>query len=148
MSKFDFRSLDVKVDRTARITLYDVNPEKPPVLICKPGTAANKPYFNAVLKRGQKNARRLRAGKMTAAMMDESRNEDRELYPKHVIVGWENVVDIDGAAVPFTAMDCEDFLMALPDWIFDDVRNQLADPTTFLDDGEPTPGEVEDTAKN
>jgi hypothetical protein len=135
------KKLDV-VDKTARFTIAQMASE--PVLIMKPGTEANKLYFNAILKRSRSSMAAIRRGTVTERQIAESREKDRQLFPKFVVVGWENVTDREGNQVPFTPDNCEQFLRALPDWIFDDIRNFAADNANFF--GEPI--DIEETAKN
>lgn len=131
MSNFShLRALEVR-DKTARCTIYQIKGE--PVLVVRPATEANKPYFNAVLKRTRKNVRAVQAGAISQAMIAENRSEDRELFPKHVVVGWEGVSDSHGAAVPFSEEACAEFLEALPDWLFDEVRNFAGNSANFTD---------------
>ena len=120
MANFNhLKALDVK-DKTAEMTIYQI--EGNPVLVMRPATEANKPYFNAVLKRSRKSVRALQAGGVSAAIISENRAEDRELFPQHVVVGWRGVKDVDGNEVPFDKTACAEFLEALPDWLFDEVR--------------------------
>jgi hypothetical protein len=122
------KSLDVR-DKTAPYTIHQI--AGAPVLTVRPATEANKPYFNAVLKRSRNNVRALKAGALSQAMIAENREQDRELFPRFVVIGWADVVDSQGAVVPFTAANCADFLRALPDWIFDDLRNFAGDSVNF-----------------
>ena len=46
----------------------------------------------------------------------KNREQDRDLFPKFVIVGWDGVLDSDGEPVEFTKENCADLLAALPDW--------------------------------
>lgn len=120
MAKFGhLRKLEVK-DKTVEYPLYQLAGEM--VLIVKPATEANKPYFNEVLRRSKKNMRQISAGSIDSALIEQNRADDRKLFPEHVIVGWKNVVDSDKKIVPFTKEDCKDFLDSIPDWIFDDIR--------------------------
>lgn len=102
-----------------------------PILNMRSATEVNKPYFNAVLKRSRSNVRALKAGAISQAMIAENREQDRELFPKHVITGWAGVVDSQGASVPFNVENCAAFLRALPDWIFDEIRNFAGDSVNF-----------------
>jgi hypothetical protein len=122
------RVLEVR-DKTAKCTLYHVKGE--PFLVVRPATEANKPYFNAVLKRTRKNVRAVQAGAISQAMIAENRDEDRELFPKHVIVDWGNVTDSAGEPVPFSPEACTQFIEALPDWLFDEVRNFAGNSANF-----------------
>jgi hypothetical protein len=128
-------------------TLYQLDGE--PKLFLQPGTEVNKPYHNALLKRNAKLAQRFRAGtKVTREMLKENREHDKILYAKHVITGWEGIVDDDGNEVAFTPEVCRQFLAQLPDWIFDDARVFATNPANFLKDDEPDDADAEDTAGN
>lgn len=132
-------------DKTMEYPLFQIAGDPVPTLILKPATEANKPYFNAVLKRSKKNIRALQSGSITSKIMDEGRDEDRELYPKFVVVDWKNVCDANGEDVPFSGEHCEEFLRCLPDWIFDDIRKFAGQPTNFTNT---EPVDVSEKAKN
>lgn len=125
------KKLDVK-DKTARYSIFQIEGE--PALILKPANEANKPYFNAVLKRSRRNVKAIQAGAVNQAMISENRAQDRELFPRFVVVGWEGVTDSKGKEVEFSRDNCSDFLRALPDWIFDEVRNYASNSANFADD--------------
>lgn len=133
------------VDKTMEYPLFQIAGDPIPTLILKPATEANKPYFNAVLKRSKKNLRALQMGSITSKIMDEGRDEDRELYPKFVVSDWKNVVDAKGNDVPFSTDSCGEFLRCLPDWIFDDIRKFAGQPTNFTSVEHI---DIEDKAKN
>lgn len=125
------KNLDVK-DRTARFPIHQI--AGAPALIMKPATEANKPYFNAVLKRSRRNVRALKAGAINQVMIAENREQDRELFPKFVVTGWEGVTDSKGKEAEFNRENCEAFLRALPDWIFDEVRDFAGNSVNFTED--------------
>ena len=128
------QELDVSAETTAEFTLHQITVNgKTPTLIVAPATEANKPYFNALLKRAGKTARQVKAGAVNAGMIEENREEDKELYPKHVIKGWKDVVDATGEDTKFSAKDCEAFVAALPNWLFDEVRNFCGNPASFAE---------------
>ena len=82
------KALEVSADKTSRYTIHQITVNgKTPTLIVAPATEANKPYFNALLKRSGKSTRAVRAGMVSAGMIDETREEDRELYPRLVAKG-------------------------------------------------------------
>ena len=124
------KQLDVK-NKTASCPLYQLAGE--PVLTVKAATEANKPYFNAVLRRSRRNIKAVQAGAINPAMIAENREEDRELFPAHVITGWTGVLDARGEEVPFSREACAEFLQALPDWIFDEMRNFAGNAANFTD---------------
>jgi hypothetical protein len=113
-------------------------------LMVRPATDANKPLLNDALRRVNARPRRARA-KMDAERLDKTRDEDRQLYSQHVVVGW-SVKDGEGKAVPFSKEECLDFLTQLPNWVFDDLRAFCGDPNNFLnlpeDDEEPEAGDT------
>ena len=129
------KDLEVSPDKTARYTLHQITVNGlTPVLIVAPATEANKPYFNALLKRAGKSARAVRAGAISAGMIEENRDEDKILYPKHVIKGWENLVDgKTGEVTKFSVRECTDFINALPDWLFDDLSKFCGNPASFTE---------------
>lgn len=132
MTDFSYlKNLDVK-NKTAHYPIHQI--AGTPVLIMKPATEANKPYFNAVLKKSRRNVRALKAGAINQVMIAENREQDRELFPRFVVTGWEDLVDAKGEAVEFNRENCEAFLRALPDWIFDEVRNFAGDSINFTED--------------
>lgn len=135
-------NLEVKGSKLADFELSRL--EGYPVLTMAPATEANKPYFNAMMKEGQKAFKRVKHGGVTAAALSESRKLSRKLFPRFVIKSWTGVVDLKGNEVPFSKEACEDFLKALPDYIFDEVRDFAGEISNFLDE----PLDVEDTAKN
>ena len=136
MSKFShLKANRVKADATAKYFLYQITVNGvSPTLIVKPATELNKPYFNALLKRSSKTARRAATGKIDPGVIAQNRKEDRQLYPLYVVVGWKDLIGDDGKEVAFSKEDCADFLAAIDDWIFDDLRNFCGAASTFADD--------------
>lgn len=120
-----------------------------PKLIVRPATESNKPYFNEVLRRSAKTLRKAANGDISVDTdtLDKNRQDDRRLFPKHVIVGWEGIKDSQGKEVPFSQENCVEFLQALPDWIFDDIGIFCRKNSNFVD--EPVEiDDAEDLAKN
>jgi len=135
------RALEVR-DKTATVTLFQVSGE--PLFVVKPATEANKSYFNAVLKRTRKNVRAVQAGAISSAMIKENRDEDRELFPKFVVTDWGRVKDSNGQDVPFSEEACSQYLEALPDWLFDEIRNFAGNSANFADGVIDAEGSAED----
>ncbi len=126
-------ALEVSADRTVEYVLHQITVNgMTPTLVVAPATQANKPYFNALLKRAGKIARALRTGNMTAAMIDEKREQDQKLYPKYILKGWCDVADSKGKDVKFSPKEAESFLEQLPDWLFDDLCSYCTDPANFV----------------
>lgn len=137
-------ALDVSMEQTAEYSVHEITLEGlVPVLTLKPATDANKPYYNAKLKRATKNQRIVSGGQVTVSLLDESREEDRELYVKYIVAGWRNVRDASGKEVPFNKKNCADFIGALSNWIFDGVTQFASTSSNFA--GELN---IEKTGKN
>lgn len=121
---------------------FDMPELSPNARLClRPATEANPAYFNNMLKRSATRARKIvRLDRVTAEDAEQNRKEDRELYPRHVIVNWDGVLDQEGKPVPFTADNVKEFCAKVPAWLFDRVRNFAATPERFLpEDAEPDP---------
>lgn len=103
MSILDFDFGALTPTGTARFTLSRVHVRHadPVVLIVKPSGEANEGYAaalkNAVLK-----------GKVDA-------KAHASIYAKHVIAGWEHVLDASGKPVPYTPAGGEELLHGLID---------------------------------
>ena len=136
------KQLEVTRNKTAELTMYEIVGE--PTIVLAPATEGNKPYFNALLRRTGKNVKRVARGGLNAGVISENRDEDRELFPAHVIQGWRGVRDAAGEEVEFSRDECAQWLQALPDYLFDRVREFAGDHSNFVD--EVVDGE--DTAKN
>lgn len=137
------QDLQVSADKTAEFTFFAIKGE--PVLTVAPATEANKPYFNAILKRTRSTARRMKAsGGLNAALLAQNRMEDCELYSKFIVRGWSKVQDKAGKAVPFSAEACLEFLKAIPSYMLDELRNFCAEQSNFLDEDESTPEGLEE----
>lgn len=114
-----------------------------PILIVAPATNANRPYMNATLKASAKITQQIRGGRLDSRLLDANRESDRELYTKFVVKGWSNVRESNGQEVDFSLSNCRDFMTALPDWIFDDLRTFCGHSPNFIETLD-----VETTAKN
>ena len=84
----------------------------------------NRPYINAVLAQQARNRRRLTKGKIDARMLEENREQDRELYPKFVMTGnWGGWLDDEtGEEVPYSEEAARELLTQLPIDEFDELR--------------------------
>ena len=104
-------------------------------------TEGNKGYMNGLLRLtgNTKGARRRKNKEIDANAMNEMREHDTALYPDHVIVGWDKVMDADSKPVKFSAKEAAELLEQLPDYIFDEIRAFANDPANFvlvIDSGE------------
>jgi hypothetical protein len=127
----NLEKLQVNPEKTAAYTIYQIEGE--PVLHLAPATEANKPYFNALLKRSRRNQRRIASGSFTAGVIAENRDNDRVLFPKFVIRGWDKMKTADGKPAKADEATYKAFVDALPDYIFDDMRNFATDSQNFVD---------------
>lgn len=131
--------------QTVDYEVYQIAGE--PILKLLPASESTKPYFNALLRKSGKKVRAMQSSRFSGAMIKENRAEDRILYAHHIIKGWSNVTDANGQAVEFSAENVLDFLNALPDWIFEEIRRYASDIQNFINEGEESL-DVEEVAKN
>lgn len=144
MSQFShLKAMEVKSGSTAEFKMHAL--EGAPILVVRPAMESNKAYFNASLKASRSNMRSIRNGNVTAGLLDETRENDRELYALHIVSGWSAVLDNGGKPVEFSREVAGDFLAALPNWLFDELREFCGTPSNFIADLAP---DTEDTAKN
>ena len=147
MSFNHVRKLAVAPSATSTFTFYQIQGR--PSLTVKPTGEANPQYMNAMFKRSKGVARRLRAGDLSVDLLEETRDIDLALYPKYVILGWEDVMTDQDEPAPFNAETVSMFLNALPDDMFDELRAHCSDLSNFRDDGDGLQDEdVESIAKN
>lgn len=124
---FNFNNLQPKNEAVPYVLWFM---EGNPTLHVLPAGEVNRPYFQALLKLVSQSPTKLTA--LTTARISEERNQDRQLFAKHVIQGWEGVRDTEGNLVPFSYDNCLEFLRALPDNYFDEIRNYAKDLTRFV----------------
>lgn len=144
MANFDnLKAFDVKPDTSVK---YDINEVqmggKTPFLMVKPATEANKPFARAQLQRSNKRARSAGGRGVSLETIEGTRDDDRDLYPRFVVEGWGNVFDTDGKPVEFSVKTCQEFLTALPNWVFDNVRSFCTNPSNFSSIPEPADDEA------
>lgn len=141
------KKLEVDAKSTCLYTFHEILGE--PVLECHPATEQNAPYYRTVMKQAAKTAMRVRSGTMSPAMIAEAREQDRDLFPKHVIKDWPTPpLDSEGEPAAATVENFAGFLEALPDYMFDKLRVHLSNPSNFVDDDEITLDEAGDLAGN
>jgi hypothetical protein len=125
------RKLEVR-EKTSCFIFDDITGE--PTFEVKPATQSNPKYFNALLRSSKSRISRAKKGVIDDTMLKQNRDEDRKLFPRHVIVGWENVMDSSGKEVPFSIENCTEFLEKLPDWLFDKLRDFAASNENFVEE--------------
>lgn len=124
----NLKQLDISADKTALYTLLPLKGS--PKLILSPATADNKPFFNDALKRSRNTQK---SKTVNSATVDAIREADRVIFSEYIVKSWEGVTDKSGEPVPFTKENCLDFLKALPNWIFDDLRIFASSIENFVD---------------
>lgn len=125
-ARYEFFSMEFERD-TGKV---DPETERPimesvvPWIEVRPVGEVNRPYINAVLTHQSRNRRRLTKGKFDARMLEENREQDRDLYPKHVFTGaWGGWIDdATGAEVPYSPEAARELLEQLPPEEFDELR--------------------------
>jgi hypothetical protein len=119
----------------------------PAVLLLKHAGESNRGYNNALIKNNAQTGLARKA--MTGRGGDIALERDLELYPQHVITGWENIPDQNWNAVPYSREDCADFVQnGLQRWIFNELRLFAVQAVNFVDDDVPTSDEVKDAGGN
>jgi len=150
MSKYaHVKALSVSEGDTADFVFYEI--EGHPSLTCLPATSINRSFFNAVLKRRKELARKLRGRKNevpTEAEMAAVRKQDAELFVQYIVTGWSDVIDVDGNEVEFSQEECQEFLMAIPQDMFEDLRNFCLDISNFRQQDRMDPEEQDELAGN
>ncbi len=142
MSQFDFKELEP--NQSAEYEFSDMKTS--PTLTVIHAGQENKGYFNAVLKMNKLTPQQLRKLKnKSMQMVQQDREQDLTLYPQFIVKWWVNVKNTAGVAVPFTKENCEEFLRALPHWLFTEFKGFCNDPTNFL---EVSDVDAEEVAKN
>ncbi len=134
----------LEVAPTSWLALPEVAPSARVLLA--PATEANSAFYNAMLKRSGKRVRAMAArgsDQITAGDVRANRADDRALFPLSVLKGWDGIEDDAGNAVPFSQEAAVEFVEALPDWIFDRIRNHAATPERFVAVGEELPDPAE-----
>jgi len=139
----EFNLSNITPDGTAEFRLEVI----PGVLIVRPASEANQGYFNALLKRNKpQGGRRLRKAQLGVNAEDiaKNRSEDRELYPKYIVVGMRDVRDTAGQIADDTPENREKLVRAMPNWLFDELRIFCSEPMNFLPEGEDPPPDEEE----
>ena len=125
------------------------------VLLLSPALECNSQYYNAMLKMsGARQRQLLKSKSVSAADIDMARDEDRVLYPRYVIKGWE-CVEGDGEGldenghVPFSRENAQKLCHQLPLELMDDVRTEASTPSRFYGDDDEIPApDAEELAEN
>jgi len=154
MSNINFehlRQLDPKGRRVPfplpfTLTRRDGSTTAPALLMLHAGPS-NKGWANASAAFAVKFAAEARSAR-DGDMADLARRRDLELFPLHIVVGWEGVVDVSGDAVSFSPEACSDLFAALPSHIVDDIRVFAVVASNFVPSRLPLAEEIQEAAGN
>lgn len=141
------QDLDVNQSSTIKVYFPEIGPDC--WVEIRPANQSNRLYYNAMLSRsGDRMKRMARSSKITAEDLDLARQDDRELYPLYVMVGWNQMpADRQGNLATFSRQEAKDFCKQLPDWLFDRMRDAAGANERFLPEGMEEP-DVEDVLPN
>lgn len=129
MATYSLKKLRVDHTKTVPYTFpiaLGADQKKRLVFHCVPAGTTNKPLVAAALERQARRG----GGKqrVTADSLEDGLLEACEIYPHHVIRGWENVFDGDtGAPVPFSPEECEKLMKG----ILEEAQDKLQEFTTW-----------------
>lgn len=104
-----------------------------PILYVRTATDANVDLFTHRLAEAQNKPARRKSKKVTKADIQKVREDDIDLYARYVVTDWENVIDDSGKKVPFDVDSCRDYLLSLPSYIVDPMRDYCSDALNWTD---------------
>ncbi|WP_299085059.1 hypothetical protein [uncultured Paraglaciecola sp.] len=135
MSKFNYlEKAKVKPDLVKPYELVDLEINgKCPVLFVTTSSDANRALFRKRLADAQDKPTRKKSKKVTEVDIEKVRTDDIELYAKFVVTDWKDVIDDSGKLVPFSEEACRDYLLSLPSYIIDPMRDYCSDPLNWTD---------------
>lgn len=143
---FDFSDLDI-TGKKAWLDLPMLRGGEARIEVL-PATDVNAKYSEAVLiLNGKRKNPGTQSAEQKRKAMKRDRMDDRRLFAKYVVVGWENVLNREGVPVPFSKGACEELILGVPDWVFDRMRVFCMRNENFLDDDEDL-GDEATLAKN
>lgn len=130
----------LKADKQIEYPLYELG--EGISLTLRSANEGNTAYMNGLLRLTGQTGGSARKPKLevNAALLDDMRELDKQLYPGTVITGWSGIQDSEGKDVPFTSDACTDFLKVLPHWILDGIRTFATSPANFA-------GQIDSAAK-
>lgn len=135
-TEFDFSHIadDLMVDGKDPQPFSFDQLRQPVEILTLPATDDNPQYRAARLKIFNQQSKSRNKG-MTAAIVDQARENDRKLMSKYCAKSWSGnpPKDKDGKDVPFSSEACYQFFKALPDWYFDEYRSWATNPISFVD---------------
>lgn len=112
------------------------------VLHLLPGTKDNRPFRNTMLLLSMAEKENPSQDAVDLATMDAKEDKLIAILAKHVVRGWSNVYDDDGAPVPYSEEAAID-LLSLLRTEFDNIVKFAVDETKFVE-----PVDIAAVAKN
>jgi len=158
MTNFNFKNLsahevDAEIISSFTIEGCELDDAKghahAPTLYGRTAGEKNKPLLTAArvanAKRGGKARKRT-----DEKIIQLARENTRELFPKFVLTGWDDVYDGAGKAVKFSEDACTAFMAALPDHLLNGVMEHFANSSNFTQAAHTalTDEEIEEAAGN
>lgn len=130
----NFNHLNPAGDKPVSYELDVQGLEEPILLDVLPALAVNKPLLNEQAKMHAKLQRKMgRKQELSVKDLEELRSVIRRQYAQYVVKGWKNVLDASGEPVPFSVDNCHQFLMVLPDEMFDEIADFCREADNFLE---------------
>lgn len=144
---FDFGHLDIS-EATARFELPWVAPGA--YLIVRPANEVNRPYREGVLSlSGKRHKAAASATGIDPESANQDREDDRKLYPRHVVVNGGGIQNKARQPVSMLVLDNKvAFIKALPNWIFDKLRSFCLRPENFVRSPDELPPDAGTVAGN
>lgn len=124
----DFKHLkDLAVDDTSTAKFRFTKIMGVPTLTVRPAHRVNKDFLNEMLAAPKKIARaaanRKSGDEDLAEHLSAVREGDVEVFARCIVVDWVNVFDSSDEQVEFSEENCMQFLRAVPEDMFDDLRS-------------------------
>lgn len=142
------RRYEVKGDATAWFDLPEAGHPNCAIEV-RPTTRVNKPYHNATLRSTVRRVRKVTSERFTVDDVEKAIKEDREIFPKCVIVNWRNLPDDDhpGEFIPYSREAAVELVDAMPDTLFEDLRDFCGNIRNFYPEGVDVPldADLDDT---
>ena len=73
----------------------------------------------------------LARGKIGPTFVEDNREMDRDLYAKHVVVGWRDMYKATGEEVVYSPEEAANLMRIMPAWMFDELRGFCGNPDNF-----------------
>ena len=132
-----FKNLAIDSAITAEYPIYEVSVnDVSPVLFVKTASVENAALKKALVRKAGKAAQMaLARGKLPPDFIEENREEKRELFAKHVIVGWKDMYDAQGNEVVHSLANARELVQSLPSWMFDELTAFCENVDNFNGEG-------------